>query len=122
MKVIIEVAKNSNLRYEFDKEKNCLVLDRILHNTNVFPYNYGYIPDTLSPDGDPIDIILLCEFSLQPGIMCDVKILGGINTCDESGQDDKIICVLADKLNKKSQYINDINDIRQSTLDNIKYF
>ena len=80
MKVIIEVAKNSNLKYEFDKEKNCLVLDRILHNTNVFPYNYGYIPDTLSPDGDPIDIIVLCEFSLQPGIMCDVKVLGALRS------------------------------------------
>ena len=122
MKVVIEVAKNSNLKYEYDKEKKCLVLDRILHNTNVFPYNYGYIPDTLSPDGDPIDIIVLCEYSLQPGIMCDVKVLGGLNTCDESGQDDKIICVLSDKLDQKSQYIHDISDIRQSTLDNIKYF
>ena len=122
MKVFIEVSKNSNLKYEFDKKNNTLVLDRVLHNTNRFPYNYGFIPNTLSPDGDPIDIIILCEYELIPGCMCDVKVIGGIDTSDESGQDDKIICVLSDKIDKQSKYISDINDIRQSTIDNIIYF
>ena len=122
MKVLIEVSKNSNLKYEFDKESKTLVLDRVLHNTNRFPYNYGFIPNTLSPDGDPIDIIILCEYELIPGCICDVKVIGGIDTSDESGQDDKIICVLSDKIDKQSKYISDINDIRQSTIDNIIYF
>jgi len=122
MKVFIEVSKNSNLKYEFDKKNNCLILDRVLHNTNVFPYNYGFIPNTLSPDGDPIDIIILCDYELIPGCICDVKVIGGIDTSDESGQDDKIICVLSDKIDKQSKYISDINDIRQSTIDNIVYF
>ena len=59
MKIIIEVSKNSNIKYEYDKDRKCLILDRVLHNTNVFPYNYGFIPNTLSPDGDPVDIIVL---------------------------------------------------------------
>ena len=122
MKVFIEVSKNSNLKYEFDKKNKILVLDRVLHNTNRFPYNYGFIPNTLSPDGDPIDIIILCEYKLTPGCMCDVKVIGGIDTSDESGQDDKIICVLSDKIDKQSKYISDISDIRQSTIDNIVYF
>lgn len=122
MRVLIEVSKNSNLKYEFDKESKTLVLDRVLHNTNRFPYNYGFIPNTLSPDGDPIDIIILCEYELIPGCICDVKVIGGIDTSDESGQDDKIICVLSDKIDKQSKYISDINDIRQSTIDNIIYF
>ena len=122
MKVFVEVSKNSNLKYEFDKENKHLVLDRVLHNTNVFPYNYGFIPNTLSPDGDPIDIIILCEYILIPGSVCDVKVIGGIDTRDESGQDDKIICVLSDNIDKQSKYISDINDIRQSTIDNIIYF
>ena len=103
MKVLIEVSKNSNLKYEFDKESKTLVLDRVLHNTNRFPYNYGFIPNTLSPDGDPIDIIILCEYELIPGCICDVKVIGGIDTSDESGQDDKIICVLSDKIDKQSK-------------------
>jgi len=122
MRVFVEVAKNSNLKYEFDKKSNILILDRILHNTNMFPYNYGFIPNTLSPDGDPVDIIILCDFSLIPGSMCDVKIIGGIDTFDESGQDDKIICVLSNKTDKTSKYINDISDVLQSTIDDIIYF
>lgn len=122
MKVFIEVSKNSNLKYEFDKKSNSLVLDRVLHNTNIFPYNYGFIPNTLSPDGDPVDIIILCDYELIPGCICDVKVIGGIDTSDESGQDDKIICVLSDKIDKQSKYISDISDIRQSTIDNIVYF
>tara|TARA_B110000037_G_scaffold39527_1_gene48947 strand:- start:1103 stop:1639 length:537 start_codon:yes stop_codon:yes gene_type:complete len=122
MKVIVEVAKNSNLKYEYDKSNKCLVLDRILHNTNFFPYNYGFIPNTLSPDGDPVDIIILSDYSLTPGIMCDVKIIGGINTRDEAGQDDKIISVLSEKIDTHSKDINDIGDIRKSSLNNIRYF
>ena len=122
MKVFVEVSKNSNLKYEYDKKNNRLILDRILHNTNIFPYNYGFIPDTLSPDGDPIDIIILGDFSLIPGSMCEVKVVGGIDTYDESGQDDKIICVLSNNVNPSSKYINDITDVRQSTIDNIIYF
>jgi inorganic pyrophosphatase len=122
MKIIIEVSKNSNIKYEYDKEKNCLVLDRVLHNTNVFPYNYGFIPNTLSPDGDPVDIIVLSEYSLVPGIICDVKIIGGINTIDEAGQDDKIIAVLSDKTDSNSVDINNISDIGENMLKNIRYF
>ena len=122
MKVIVEVSKNSNIKYEYDKDKKCLVLDRVLHNTNFFPYNYGFIPNTLSPDGDPVDIIILCEYSLVPGIMCEVKIIGGINTEDEAGQDDKIIAVLSDKTDSTSSDIHDISDIRQSVLKNMRYF
>ena len=122
MKVIIEVAKNSNLKYEYDKKNKCLVLDRILHNTNFFPYNYGFIPNTLSPDGDPVDIIVLSDYSLTPGITCDVKIVGGINTIDEAGQDDKIISVLSEKIDTHSKDINGIKDVRKSSLDSIRYF
>lgn len=122
MKVIIEVSKNSNIKYEYDKVNKCLILDRILHNTNFFPYNYGFIPNTLSPDGDPVDIIVLCEYSLTPGIMCDVKIIGGINTEDEAGQDDKIIAVLSNKTDSTSKDIENISDIGENTLKNIRYF
>jgi len=82
------------MKYEYDKDAECLRLDRILHNSNVFPYNYGYIPGTLSDDGDPLDIIILCDYPIQPGAMVSCKILGGIMTRDESGGDHKMLMIL----------------------------
>ena len=122
MKIFIEISKGSNLKYEHDNETNSLILDRIIHNTNTFPYNYGYIPNTLSPDGDPLDIIILCDYSLIPGCYAECKVIGGIETEDEGGKDDKILAVLADSLDPKSKLINDIADINKVDFDNIIYF
>ena len=122
MKIFIEISKGSNLKYEHHKETNSLILDRIIHNTNTFPYNYGYIPNTLSPDGDPLDIIILCDYSIYPGCYAECKVIGGIETEDESGKDDKILAVLADSLDPKSKLINEITDINKVDFDNIVYF
>ena len=118
----IEISKGSNLKYEFDKENQCLVLDRILHNSNVFPYNYGYVPNTLSDDGDPLDIIILCDYAIHPGTMVSCKVIGGIFTEDENGGDDKIIAVLVEKSDPKSRFFNDIADVNEHDLSSIKYF
>jgi len=122
MFIKIEVSKGSNLKYEFCHKQNELILDRILHNSNVFPYNYGYIPNTLSLDGDPLDAILVVEYSLLPGILVECKVIGGIETDDENGIDDKIICVPIDKIDPLSKNINDLKDIDNNKLNNIKYF
>ena len=118
----IEISKNSNIKYEFDEANNSLVLDRILPNSNVFPYNYGYIPNTLAPDGDPVDIILLSSHQLIPGCIIKIRIIGGIETSDEQGQDDKIICVLDEKVDKENNHIKDIDDVTEAMLANIIYF
>lgn len=122
MDVYIEVSKNSKVKYEYDKEKGMLIVDRILHNTNVFPYNYGFVPNTLSQDGDPLDVIVLCDFELVPGCIAKCKILGGIDVSDEEGQDDKIICVLDDKLDPKSKKLQEVMDINEQELENVLYF
>ena len=122
MFVRIEISKNSNLKYEFDETIKTLVLDRVLPNSNTFPYNYGYIPDTLAPDGDAVDVILLSSHQLQPGCMVNVKIVGGIETTDEHGQDDKILCVLDSKIDKENEHINDLKDIPHRKLEQILYF
>lgn len=106
------------MKYEYDKDAECLRLDRILHNSNVFPYNYGYIPGTLSDDGDPLDIIILCDYPIQPGAMVSCKILGGIMTTDESGGDHKILAVLSDKCDPKSAHFT----ANPYTLECIRYF
>lgn len=118
----IEISKGSNIKYEYDKKEGCMVLDRILHNSNVFPYNYGYVPNTLSDDGDPLDIIILCDYPIIPGTKVSCKIIGGIHTEDESGGDHKIIAVLTDKTDPKSKYFNNISDINQHDLQSIQYF
>ena len=118
----LEISKGSQIKYEYNKEKKCLEVDRILHNTNSFPYNYGFIPNTLSPDGDALDIIILCDYPLLAGTMAKCKIIGGIETRDEKGIDDKILAVLDEKLDNKSFYINDIKDINEGSLEHILYF
>ncbi len=122
MKVRIEISKNSNLKYEFDEETNSLVLDRVLPNSNNFPYNYGYIPDTLAPDGDPVDVIIISSHILTPGCFVDVRIIGGIETHDEEGKDDKVLCVLDSKVDQENLHVNDYTDIPKSTIEKIIYF
>jgi inorganic pyrophosphatase len=119
---IIEISKGSNMKYEHDKDTGCLRLDRIIHNSNVFPYNYGYIPGTLGGDGDPTDIIILCDYAIHPGTLVRCKIIGGIMTTDESGCDHKILAVLDDKCDPKSAHINDVDDLNPYTLECIRYF
>lgn len=122
MEVVIEVSKNSNLKYEYDLENKKLFLDRVLHNSNFFPYNYGFIPNTLAPDGDPIDIILLSKHSLAPGCHVNVRVIGKIYTSDEKGRDDKIICVLDSKIDKEYEKIVEISELPESELNHIIYF
>ena len=110
MQIFIEISKGTNTKYEYDEINKCLVLDRILHNTNRFPYNYGFVPNTLSPDGDPLDIIVLCDSPLLPGTMVDVKIIGGIDTNDEKGQDDKLIAVANNSPFYLVNNIQELND------------
>ena len=122
MIVRIEISKNSNLKYEYSEKENTLYLDRVLPSSNFFPYNYGYIPNTLAPDNDAVDIILISSHQLQPGCMVKVNIVGGIETTDENGQDDKIFCVLDEKVDKENIHIQDITDIPETKLNQIKYF
>lgn len=121
-KIKIEISKGSNIKYEYDEKSNELVIDRVLHNSNVYPYNYGYIPNTLAPDNDPVDIIIISDYSFIPGCYAECKIIGGIETEDEKGIDDKIIGILNNNLDPKSKLINDINDISKYELDKIIYF
>lgn len=118
----IEISKGSNMKYEYDKDQRCLVLDRILHNSNVFPYNYGYIPNTMSDDNDPLDIIILCDYAILPGTLVYCKIIGGIHTEDENGGDHKIIAVLTEKADPKSKFFNQIEDVNQHDMQCINYF
>ena len=118
----VEISKNSNLKYEFDENNNDLVLDRVLPNSNSFPYNYGYIPNTKAPDNDAVDVIILSSHQLHPGCMVNIRIVGGIETSDENGKDDKILCVLDSQVDKENSHINDIYDVPNYLIEQIIYF
>jgi inorganic pyrophosphatase len=122
--VIIEIAKGSHIKYEYDKVNNMLVCDRILHTPFKYPFNYGFIPNTLSEDKDPLDAVILMEDELIPGCRIRCKILGYLDTEDDAGNDPKLIVCPIDKIDPTWKDIDDLfnKKIHEHTLDKIKYF
>jgi len=120
--VFIEISKGSTVKYEYDKKKNLLVCDRILHTPFRYIFNYGFIPDTLSPDSDPLDAVVIMDEPLISGCIIKCKILGCLETSDSEGIDPKLIVCPIDKIDPNSKNISDINDLNKFTLEQIKYF
>jgi inorganic pyrophosphatase len=122
VEVFIEISKGSNIKYEYDKGKNTLVCDRILYTPFRYIFNYGFIPNTLSLDSDPIDAVLILDESLVPGCIIKCKIIGCLETSDSEGDDPKLILCPIDKIDPKAKNINDISDLPHMLLEQIKYF
>ena len=120
--MMVEIPYNSFVKYEFDKKINTMRVDRVLHTAMAYPGNYGYFPNTLSGDGDPLDVLLICEYPIFPGIYVKVKIIGVLLTEDEQGADEKIIVVPNSKVDPNYTNINDITDLPQWTISKIKHF
>ena len=120
--VVIEISKNSHIKYEFDKETNFLKCDRILHTPFNYFFNYGFVPNTLSLDGDPLDVIVLMEDELIPGCLIQCKVIGCLETSDDHGDDPKLIVCPIDKIDPNCANINSISDVPEHTLTKIIYF
>ena len=121
--VIVEISKNSDpVKYEICKDTGLLKVDRFINVSMSYPCNYGFIPNTLGGDLDPIDALVVSEFPIQPSAMIKCKVIGVLVMEDESGQDEKIIAVAADKIDINSRNINDIEDIPSSVLRKIYHF
>jgi inorganic pyrophosphatase len=90
---IVEIPKGSRNKYEWDHERDALVLDRFLFSSVVYPTDYGFIPETLSLDGDPLDVMLCVSEPTFPGCMVDVKPIALFRMEDDKGLDDKVLCV-----------------------------
>ena len=116
----IEVAEKSRMKYEWDHTRNSLVLDRVLHSAVFYPHNYGFIPETLCDDGDPLDVLVMCQEPLIPGCIVDVRPICYMIMEDEKGRDEKLLAVV----NKDPLYshINDMNDIPIHALKEISHF
>jgi inorganic pyrophosphatase len=120
--VLIEISKNSNVKYELDKEKNRIRVDRFLYTAMNFPFNYGFIPETLADDGDPLDVVVLSYASIFPGSLIKVMPIGVLEMEDEAGQDEKIIAVPLKKIDPFWGIYENIDDIPQIYKDQIKHF
>lgn len=120
--VQIEIPSGQTVKYEIDHETHQLKCDRFLHVPFAYPFNYGYILNTLGGDGDPLDAVVICKPSLYPTSLIKCRIIGALITSDENGQDEKILLVPDIKVDPYSKHINTYTDLDQHTLDEIKYF
>jgi len=120
--VFIEIAKNSHIKYEYDPDLKALVCDRILHTPLKYEFNYGFIPNTLSQDGDPLDVVVIMDDELVPGCYVKCKFLGVLETEDDEGVDPKIVMCPCRKVDPKYNSIKDISDLPLSTREKIQYF
>ena len=92
---LIEIPQGSRTKYEIDKKTGLLKLDRIIYSSFHYPVNYGFIPQTLGEDGDPLDILVMCSESIQPLCLVEATVIGNMQMIDNGEKDDKIIAVAA---------------------------
>jgi inorganic pyrophosphatase len=121
--VIIEVPLGGQpIKYELDKDAGVLVVDRFLYTPMAYPGNYGFVPHTLSEDGDPIDVLVINTRALVPGCVINVRPVGVLIMEDNAGQDEKVIAVPSHALTKRYDNVNDYNDLPEITLEQIEHF
>ena len=121
--VLIEVAIGGEpIKYEMDKEAGTLFVDRFLYTPMRYPGNYGFIPHTLSEDGDPCDVLVANTRPLVPGSYIAVRPIGVMMMEDEGGGDEKIIAVPVPKLTKRYENVHNYTDLPKITLDQIQHF
>ncbi len=121
--VIIEVPMGGQpIKYEMDKEAGVLVVDRFLYTPMMYPGNYGFVPHTLSEDGDPIDILVVNSRALAPGCVINVRPIGVLIMEDNAGQDEKIIAVPSPDLTKVYDNVHTATDLPEITLQRVEHF
>ncbi len=121
--VIIEIPQNSDpIKYEFDKESGAIIVDRFVATAMHYPCSYGFIPGTMSNDGDPADVLVLSEFPILVGAVIKVRPIGVLMMEDESGMDEKILAVPVAKLTSYYDSVKSFDDLPPLLLARIKNF
>lgn len=122
LNVIIEIPAGSPIKYEFDKEAGCVVVDRFSFTAFGFPANYGFVPHTLCDDGDPLDVLVVASQPILPGCLIRVRPIGVMEMEDEAGVDPKVIAVPLAKADPVFARVNDIADLPENTVAKIQHF
>lgn len=120
MNVIVEINKGSHNKYEIDKKTGIIALDRVAHTGQDFPFDYGFVPQTLWDDDDALDVVLLTTYPLLPGILVRARPVALMKMIDSGDVDDKVIAVPSDDPRWKET--KDLKDINQHTLKEIEHF
>lgn len=118
--VIVEINKGSKNKYEIDKETGLIALDRVAHTSQDFPFDYGFVPQTLGEDNDPLDVVLLTTYPLFPGVLLKARPVAVMKMIDSGEGDDKIIAVPCD--DPRWSDIKDLSDINKHTVKEIEHF
>jgi inorganic pyrophosphatase len=121
--VVIEIPMNGDpIKYELNKETGALFVDRFMSTAMHYPCNYGYVPHTLSGDGDPVDVLVVTPFALVPGVVVRCRPLGMLKMNDEAGSDEKLLAVPIDKLTSIYRAVKSFRDLPEITLNQIAHF
>ena len=121
--VVIEVPQHGDpIKYELDKESGAIFVDRFMHTAMHYPCNYGFVPNTLSDDGDPVDVLVVSQFPLIPGCVINCRPIGVLLMEDEAGMDAKILAVPSEKLKPVNCRVHGPEDLPSFLTAQIKHF
>jgi inorganic pyrophosphatase len=121
--VIIEIPMHSEpIKYEVDKESGAIFVDRFMSTAMHYPCNYGYIPHTIAGDNDPVDVLVMAQFALPPGVVVRCRPVGMLAMEDEAGEDAKVLAVPVDQLTQMYRSVQAPRDLPQILLDQIAHF
>ena len=118
--IVVEISKGSKVKYELDKDTGLLEVDRVLYSSVVYPENYGFIPQTLADDDDPLDAIVLMQEPIQPMSLLEVRPIGLLPMVDEGENDENILCVHVD--DPQYEAFTHVNELPEHRLNEIKQF
>jgi inorganic pyrophosphatase len=120
---VVEIPQGGvPVKYEFDKETGAIYVDRFLHTAMFYPGNYGFIPQTLSDDGDPCDVLVVSQVSVVPGAIIRCRPVGALLMEDEAGNDEKILAVPVDKLHPYYSDVGSYRDLPPMMIEQIAHF
>lgn len=121
--VIIEIPMNADpIKYEVDKESGAVFVDRFMTTAMHYPTNYGYVPNTIAGDGDPVDVLVMTPFALMPGVVVPCRAIGILHMTDEAGQDGKVLAVPTTKILPIYSHLDSHEDVHPMILKSIEHF
>jgi inorganic pyrophosphatase len=121
--VQIEIPANSTpIKYEIEKDYSAVMVDRFMATPMFYPANYGYVPQTVGGDGDPVDVLVVTPYPVVPGSVIRCRPVGGLHMTDDGGEDAKIIAVPHDKLTTIYKEVKELKDLPPLLLEQIKHF
>ncbi|MCX7996489.1 MAG: inorganic diphosphatase [Patescibacteria group bacterium] len=120
--VVVEIPQGSYIKYEMDKDSGFVMVDRFAFTAMAYPFNYGFIPNTLAADGDPTDVLVISSYPVHPGCVIPARPVGMLEMEDEAGVDTKILAVPTAKVDPFYAKIGEIDDLGDAILNKIRHF